>query len=181
MKSKNEFKPEVKFVTDSEKLENVILGLRRRDISDCLSPAVKHADDVLTHIALLNELAPGFFDEMLAIFIPHFMKLRHKAIIGEMAQQKADASGFGEEWREAIAAGNSPRQKDYIAKMVALFMKVKVVNQNEAIAEASRQLGREEDSIRKSVTRSKGRAKNKEAALVRACSGAGGTQKNSAP
>lgn len=161
MKTKSEFKVDVKLVTDSEKLENVILGLRRGDISECLSPAVKHAEEVLAHVALLNVLAPGFFDEMLAIFIPQFIKQRNRAAIGEMAQKKADEAGFGEEWREAIAAGNSPHQKDYIAKMVALTMKVNGVNQNQAIAEAAKQLGREEDSIRKVVTRSKGRTKNK--------------------
>lgn len=161
MKTKSEFKVEVKLVTDSEKLENVILGLRRGDISECLSPAVKHADEVLAHVVLLNDLAPGFLDEMLAVFVPHFMRQHNRAVIGEMAQKKADADGFGEEWREAIAAGNSPHKKDYIAKMVALTMKVNGVNQNQAIAEAAKQLGREEDSIRKVVTRSKGRIKTK--------------------
>lgn len=161
MKSKSEFKPDVKFVTDSEKLENVILGLRQGDISECLSPAVKHADDVLAHVVLLNELAPSFFDEMLSIFVPHFLRQHKRAAIGDMAQKKADEAGFGFEWREAIEAGNSPHQKDYISKTVSILMKVNGVNQNQAIAEAAKQLGREEDSIRKVVTRSKGRAKTK--------------------
>lgn len=153
--------PEIKLVTNSEKLSNVILALRRGDISECLVSDVKHADEVLASIVLLNDLAPGFFDEMLAIFIPRFAKQHNRAVIADLAQKRADADGFGDEWRDAITAGNSPKQKDYLAKMVALTMKAAGVNQNQAIGMAAAQLGREEDSIRKVVTRSKGRQKTK--------------------
>ena len=161
MKADNEPKLDVKLVIDSGKLENVILGLRHGDISECLAPDVKHADDVLTRIAFLGHLAPGFVDEMLDICIPHFIKQLNRARIGEMAQQRADADGFGDEWRKAIEAGNSPKQKDYLANMVSLYMKAYGVNQNQAIAAAANQLGREEGNIRRVVTRSKRRAKLK--------------------
>lgn len=158
---KSEFRPDVKLVIEPAKLESVILGMRGGDISECLVSEVKHAEQVLLHVAFLARMAPGFLDEMLAIFIPHFIKQHNRASLGDMAQQRADAEGFGQEWREAIEAGKSPHQKDYLSKMVTLFMKVKGVNQNQAIREAAEQLGRDEESIRRVVTRSKNRAKKK--------------------
>ena len=162
MKPKTEFKPEVKFVSDNEKLVNVILGLRAGDISNCLAPDVKHADELLTQIVFLNDLSPGLFDEMLAIFIPLKVRQHNQAVIGEMAQKRADEEGFGAEWREAIEAGRTPHQKDYMAKMVAILMKTCGMNQNQAISAAAKQLGREdEDNIRRTITRSKARKKPK--------------------
>ena len=161
MKSKTEFKTDIRLITDNEKLTKVILGLRQGDISECLISDVKHAEEVLAHIVLLNDLAPGFFDEMLAKFIPQFLRQHKQAVIGELAQKQADEEGFGEEWREAIEAGRSPHQKDYMAKMVALFMKTYGINQNQAIKAAAEQLGREEEDIRRTITRTKSRAKKK--------------------
>ncbi len=96
---------------------------------------------------------------MFAIFIPQFIKNHNRAALAEMAQQKADADGFGDDWREAIKAGKHPQQKDYIACMVALHMKLNGGNQNAAIKAIAEQAGREEDSIRRVVTRSKKRKK----------------------
>jgi hypothetical protein len=122
---------------------------------------VKHADEVLTQIVFLNDLAPGLFDEMLAIFIPLKVRQYNQAVIAEMAQKRADEDGFGAEWREAIEAGRSPHQKDYMAKMVALLMKTSGLNQNQAIRAAAEQLGREEGNIRRTITRSKKPKKSK--------------------
>jgi hypothetical protein len=161
MKPKSEFKPDVKLVIDPAKLESVILGLRKGDISECLVSEVKHAEDVLARVGFLAHIAPGFMDEMLAIFTPHFINQHNRAALAEMAQNRANEEGFGQEWREAIEAGKSPHQKDYLAKMVDLFMTAYGVSQAEAIRQASEQLGREEEDIRRSVTRSKKRRKNR--------------------
>ncbi len=152
---------DVKLSIDPAKLENVILALRAGNISECLVSDVKHAEEVLWHIGFLAYIAPGFIDEFLALFIPHFIKQRERAVISELAQERADAEGFGREWSEAISAGRSPHQNDFIAKMVTVQMKAAGVNQAQAIKAAAEQLCREEDSIRKSVTRSKKRAKSK--------------------
>lgn len=161
MKPKGEFKPDVKLVIDPDKLESVIHGLRERDISECMVSEVNHAEQVLVHIGFLARMAPGFMDEMLAIFVPHFIQQHNRAVISEMAQDKADEAGFGLEWREAIEAGRSPRQTDYLLKMVSLYMKVNGVSQAEATRAAAEQLGREEEDIRRTVTRSKNRTKKK--------------------
>lgn len=158
---KPEFNPNVKLAIDPAKLEKIILGLRAGDISECLVSDVKHADEVLTYIAFLARIAPGFMDELLAIFTPHFIAQHKRAIIGELAQQRADAEGFGQEWREAIEAGRSPNQKDFLAKMVGVYMKAEGVNQNQAIKAAAEQLGRDEGNIRRVVIRSKHRPKKK--------------------
>lgn len=146
---------------DNDKIERVILALRKGDISDCLVSDIKHAEEVLTKIGFLNHLAPGFADEMFDTYIPHFIALHNRAAIGEEAQKRADAGGFGSEWAAAIEAGQSSNQKDYLARMVSLYMKVNDVNQATAIRAAAEQLGRDEDSIRRQVTRSKSRKKAK--------------------
>lgn len=120
---------------------------------------MKHADEVLTKVALLNDLAPGFVDEMLEMWTIHFIQQLKRSVIEEMAQKRADEEGFGNEWAAAIEAGNSSGQKNYLANMVALYMKAAGVNQNEAIRAAADQLGRDESNIRRTVTRAKKRVK----------------------
>lgn len=146
---------------DSDRLINVIRGFEIGDISECLIPDVNHATEVLAGVIYLEDLAPGFFGEMLSVLIPHFEKMHYKKSMGEFAQKKADEEGIGEEWRAAIKAGNSPNQKDFMAMMVNIVMKTADVNQNEAIKMAATQLGRDEDSIRRIVTRSKARIKKR--------------------
>jgi hypothetical protein len=144
---------------DSGKLEKVIVGLEHGDISECLVSDVKHASEVLAKVAFLNHMKPGMMDELFDIFIPQFIKQHNREMLGEMAQKRADSDGFGDEWRDAINAGKSPLQKDFVAKMVTVYMKATGVNQNAAIRAAAEQLGRDEDNIRRTVTRAKKRGK----------------------
>lgn len=146
---------------DSDKLEDVIAGLMRRDISDCITPNVKHAEEVLTKVALLNHLAPGFMDEFFDMVIPHFAKQHHRAMLADLAQKRADEEGFGEEWRATIEAGRTPNHKGYLANTVAMVMKAHDINQNQAIKLVAAQSGREEEDIRRNVTRAKKQEKPK--------------------
>lgn len=149
--------PEGAFHFEAERLLNVIRALEDGDISDCKAPDVKHTIEAMTHVFMLADLVPEFLDGFMHIATRHYAAMHHKAMIGEMAQKRADAEGFGQEWREAIEAGNSPNKADYLAKMVAVMMKAEGLNQNQAIAKIAEQSGREADDIRRQVTRSKKR------------------------
>jgi hypothetical protein len=150
-----------KFKIEIERVARVAeaIGRGAGDLSDWLAPDQKHVCELLARVHMLQNLAPGFLDETFDLWIPHFTKLHNKAQIGAMAQSKADAAGFGVEWRAAIESGNSANQKDYMARMVAVHMKANNVNQAQAIRECAQQLGRDEDSLRRVVTRSKARKK----------------------
>lgn len=150
-----------KFKIDTERLWRVseVIGRGDGDLSGCLMPDIKHLCEVLGRVNVLQDLAPGFLDEMFDLWIPHFIKLHNKAQLGAVAQSKADAAGFGDEWRAAIEAGNSPNRKDYIARMVAMHMKANGVNQKQAISDLVAQTGRDVESVRRVVTRSKSRKK----------------------
>lgn len=143
---------------DSNKLNNVILGLEGGDISECLAPDVKHAAEVLAKVAFLNHMKPGMMDELFDIFIPQFIKQCNRETLGDMAQNRADAEGFGDEWSAAIEAGKSPNQAGYLARMVTVLMKAYGMNQAEAIRQIAAQSGRSEDDIRRVVTRAKKRS-----------------------
>lgn len=149
--------PEEAFHFEAERLLNVIHALEAGDISDCKASDVKHTIEAMTHVFMLANLVPEFLDSFMHNFTRHFAAMNYKAVIGEMAQKRADAGGFGHEWRAAIEAGNSPNKKDYLARMVAVIMKAKGLNQNQAIAEIAEQSGREAEDIRRQVTRSKKR------------------------
>jgi hypothetical protein len=149
--------PDVKFVIDGEKVLNVAVALGKGDVSECLAPDVKHVYELLAHVVVLEEIAPGFLDETLATWIPHFLKQRERAAVEAMALKKAGAAGFSEEWREAIATGRHPRQKDLLWKQVQLYMKANNASQADAIGAIAAHTGRDEDDVRRTVTRSKSR------------------------
>lgn len=169
-KQKESPKPvEGAFHFDAERLLNVLRALEDGDISECKAPDVKHAIEAMTRIFFLADLVPDFLDGFVEIATKHFAKMHQKALLGELAQKKADEEGYGEEWRAAIEAGKTPNKKDYMARMVELMMKAKGLNQNQAIEELARQAAKgdeapdvtysRENSIRRTVTRSKKRRK----------------------
>jgi len=157
------------FHFDAERLLNVMRALEAGDISDCKASDVKHAIEAMTHVFLLADLVPEFLDGFMDVATRHFAAMHRKAIIGEMAQKRADAEGFGQEWKAAIEAGNSPRKTDYMARMVAVMMKAEGLNQEQAIRKIAEQSGRGKDAtgkdvignIRKTVTRAKKRLRSK--------------------
>jgi hypothetical protein len=104
-----------KFEIEIERLHRVgeVLGRGKGDIEDFMSPDLKHLCKLLAYVTVLQEHAPGFMDELFALFIPHFTEESNKAALGEMAQKRANEEGFGAEWAEAIAAGKTPNKKNY--------------------------------------------------------------------
>jgi hypothetical protein len=151
-----------KFKIETDRLLRVAESLGRcdGDLSECLMPDLKHLCEILARLTVLQDLAPGFLDELFEISIPHFIKMHNKARIGAMAQSKADDAGFGNEWRAAIEAGNDPHQKDYIARMIEVHMKANDTDEKAAIDAMADQTGRDIDSIKRVVSRSKARRKN---------------------
>lgn len=149
------------FQIDTDRLFRIseVLGRGDGDLSDCLAPDLKHVCELLAHICILQRLAPGFLDEVFSDLIPHFIQQHNRAMIKEEAQKRADASGFGDEWRAAIAAGMDPKKKDYLANLVAAHMKANGVNQAAAINAISNQGGLDPESVRRTVTRAKKRKK----------------------
>lgn len=150
-----------KFKIETDRFLRVTEAIGRGDgdLTGCLMPDIKHLCEILARVAVLQDLAPGFMDEMFDVWIPHFIKMRDKAQTGAVAQGKADAAGFGDDWRAVVDAGNSPHQKDYIARVVSLQMKLTGCNQTQAIKTVAEQSGRDESSLRRTVTKSKARKK----------------------
>lgn len=147
------------FKIEPDRIRKVGIALDGGDISECMAHDVKHTCEVLAHVLILEDLRPGFIGEFMSVMIPHYIKIHNKQVIGEEAQRRADADGFGDEWRFAIEAGNHPKQKDYLALMVAVHMKANGVTQADAIRAIAKQSAGDEDSLRRTVTRSKNRAK----------------------
>ena len=149
------------FKIETERLFRVAEAIGRGDgdLSECLAPDLKHLSEILARLYVLQDLAPGFLDEMFASWIPLFVKESNRLFLAELAQKNANASGFGSEWAAAVAAGRSPKQKDYTANLAELYAKANGVNQSQAIKALAVHTGREEDSIRKVVTRTKKRKK----------------------
>lgn len=143
------------FQIDGEKLEKVATALGAGDVSECLVPDVKHVLEILARVQVLQDIAPGALDEFFDIFIPHFIKELNKKTVADEAQRRAEAEGYGEEWRRAVETGLHPKQKDYLSSLVALHMKVNGCSQADAIRACAGQTGRDEDSIRRTVTRAK--------------------------
>lgn len=155
----DEKRPNVYLHIDGEKVARVVAALGNGDVSECLAPDVKHVCDVLAHVRFCEAIAPGFLGEMFAIFIPQFIKNHNRAALAEVAQKKADEGGFGDDWRSVLEAGKHPLRKDFIPNLVALHEKLNGGNQNAAIKAIAEQSGRDADSIRRVVTRSKKRKK----------------------
>ncbi len=149
------------FKIETERLFRVAQAIGRGDgdLSECMAPDLAHMSEILARLCVLQDLAPGFLDEMFELWIPHFVNESRRLRVAEMAQQKANESGFGAEFAAAITAGRSPNQKDYVANLTALYAKANGVNQSQAIKALAEHTGRDEDSIRRVVTRAKKRKK----------------------
>ena len=162
MKSKFKNPPGyVPFEIDLNRLSHVAIALANRDISDCKIQDVDHVCKLLAHLVTIEQASPGFVNE-LCTFAPVWAKIYAKRQAEAKYQSMFDKAGLGEDFRAVVKAGNSPHQKDYMAGMVALQMKLADCNQTQAIKMLAEQSGRDEDwedSLRRTVTRSKARKK----------------------
>jgi hypothetical protein len=133
-------------------------GCMNGDLSACQPPDLKHIHELLEHIIAVEVADPGFMEEILS-FLPHLIKLKKAEVLGVFLQKECDERGFGGEWRDTVAAGKHPKQKDYMANMVAFHMKANGLNQSQSIQELARQSGKDKESFLRTVTRSKKRSK----------------------
>jgi hypothetical protein len=133
-------------------------GRMNGDLSDCLSPDLKHLAELLSRILALEIAAPGFTVNMQA-FLPHRIKLRKQAEHEALMQKKFDEMGFGEEWRGVRDAYRHPKKKDYMANVIAFNMKLHGMDQDQCIQAVARQSGESIESLRKAMTRYKNRIK----------------------
>lgn len=146
------------FHFEAERLLNVMRALGDGDISDCKTGDINHTIEAMTRVSVLADLVPGFMDEFMDIHLRYFALMHRRAVIGEWAQQRADAEGFGQEWRLAIEAGNSPNKKDHLEKMAAVLMKAEKLNQNQAAQKLAEFIGTDPENIARQLKRSKKRA-----------------------
>lgn len=153
----------VPFELNLDRIKNVAIALANRDISECKIQDVDHVSRLLTHLVAIEQASPGFVNELCS-FAPLFAEVYRKRQLEDKYQSRFEKLGLGEDFRELVEAGNSPHQKDFMPKMVGLQMKMTGVNQSKAIKELVRQSGRKdkenyEDSLRRTVSRSKARKK----------------------
>lgn len=133
------------------------LGRGNGDLSDCLTPDLKKVSDILAHIVILEDIAPGVLVNILGELIPFYIKRQRSESIKRLMQNKAEKEGFTQEWQAVLDAKNHPAKKDLIQSLVAFHMKVNGASQAESIRACATQLGKDEDSIRRVVIRSKKR------------------------
>lgn len=127
------------------------------DLSECLAPDLKKIAALLAHIAALEDLAPGLLANILSTLIPFYIKRQNSDSIKEFMGKKATMEGLDSEWQAVLKAKDHPLKKDLIQSLVAFDMKVRGVSQAESIKACATQLQKDEDSIRRVVTRSKKR------------------------
>lgn len=157
-----------KFQIDSDRLFRVSEAIARGDgnLEDCLAPDIKHMANILAHLCILQELAPGFLDEVFETMIPHFIKRHNEAAFLQAGEKFAEKNGVTNEFRALVEAKRAPNQKDLHEKAIALHMKLHGLTQAEAIRDMAKQIGRNdenvllvEQSVRRAVNRSKARKK----------------------
>lgn len=151
----------IPFDLELDRVTSVAIGLANRDISECKIQDVDHVCGLLAHLVAIERASPGFVNEVCS-FAPVWAKIYAKRQAEAKYQSMFDNAGLGDDFRAVIEAGNSPHQKDYMAGMVALQMKLAGCNQAQAIKNLAEQAGRDEDwedSLRRTVTRSKARKK----------------------
>jgi hypothetical protein len=147
------------FRVDQEKLSDVIDGLRKGDISDCMAPSVSHAADLL-HIILSTYVIKSDVFEQAISHYAHEVRRYQLQEIEKSLQAFADHHGFGEEFSAVAKASELPKMEGYQEKAVAMIMKSHRVCQNQAINMLAKAAGMEDsDNLRRTVIRQKKRKK----------------------
>lgn len=158
-KPKNEA-PAPEFQIEIESLIAVatVIGRGGR-ISKCKAPDVKHTLELLARVIALEELAPGVLSDILSTLIPYYLRMAFRAKRFEAEQKMADAAGAGDEYRAMVDAFKTGTQAEYIKAWIDAHMKANNWHQEEAVRAYAAQAGRDADSVRRTVTRQKARAK----------------------
>jgi hypothetical protein len=144
-------------------------GRPNGDLSDCRSLDVKHLVELLANILVLERIDPGITMEILEL-LPQRLKSRkqadqthlaqkHQAAYDAWTRNEFEKMGLGDEYRDVMAAHRHPKQKDYIANVIAFNMKLHGMDQDQCIQAFARQSGKSIVSLRKAMTRYKSRIK----------------------
>lgn len=159
-KPKNEAPaPEFQIEIESVIAVATVIGRGGR-ISNCKAPDVKHTLELLARVIALEELAPGVLSDILSTLIPHYLQRLKVDNFLKVAQQTADEGGFGDKFRAVVEAADSGKKSgEYVRALVDLQMQANNWSQADAVRAYALHTGREEDSVRRTVTRQKARAK----------------------
>jgi hypothetical protein len=149
------------FQLDLDKTLDVLLGLQKGDINDCQAKAVNHVSELLNIIICSKFMKSDVFDQAIG-FYPDIWLEYQERLAEERGKLFSSWLGFGEEFTVALQAQNEPQQAGLIAAFVNLVMKAKDLNQNQAIKVVAQATGRDEENIRRSVTRAKTRKQPKQ-------------------
>lgn len=144
---------------ETERLNAVFKGLKQGDIAECKTGDVRHAADLLAHVLLLEGVAPGLLTDVLSTLTPHHLRRAFREKRFEAEQKMADAAGAGDEYRAMVDAFKTGTQAEYIKAWIDAHMKANNWHQEEAVRAYAAQAGRDADSVRRTVTRQKARAK----------------------
>lgn len=143
----------------ADQVRRIAIAMGDGDVSECKSNELKHTVEVLALLLVIEEIAPGVIGEVLNTLAGHYIKQLRRDTIETEAAARANAAGFGSEWLTALDAARHPKQKDMLLRLVELHMKANHTSQAEAIRAIAAQSDKDEDSVRRIVTRSKARSK----------------------
>ncbi|WP_310567380.1 hypothetical protein [Hydrogenophaga sp.] len=147
------------FTFEPERLQGVVAALEKGDISECRALDVAHAAKVLRAVLLTDQLAPraiqGFFD----VGLPTLMMARVHEAEEQQAQEAADAMGWGEALSMVREARDRPNQRGLVEAMVNMAMLKTQGNRSKALEMVADYMGRDVESVRRSMNRAKSRKK----------------------
>lgn len=143
----------------ADQLRRIAQAMGDGDVSECKSNELKHTVEVLALLLVIEEIAPGVIGEVLNTLAGHYVKQLSRNTVASAAAKQAAAAGCSAEWLAALDAVRHPKQKDMLLRMVELEMKASQVDQNQAITAVAQQTGKDEDSVLRTVNRSKARSK----------------------
>ena len=148
------------FSFERDRVTNVINALDAGDISECKAPDVKHVSELLEHLVLLSFLAPsGWLDNLLNDQLVALYRQRERQELDKKALDLFSGLGMGEEVKKVIESRNAPNQAGRVAAEVELLTKMNGGNKTIAMTMLSNIHGRDVESIRRQVNRTKARKK----------------------
>jgi hypothetical protein len=149
----------VEFQFEPERLQAVVEALEKGDISECKAPSVIHAAKVLRAVLLVHSMRPDFWPEFFNGAIPSMLVANFEEASAQQAQQAADAMGWGEALAKVNEAHHQPQKKGLVEAMVNIAILSTGGNEAKAMEMVAEYLERDIDSIRRTVSRAKGRKK----------------------
>ena len=124
-------------------------------IEGCSIKDVRHVVALLAHVAVLEELRPGFFCSMLKTVMPVFVKQSSRLKVEAGYQRTADRMGYGAEMAAVIQASRSPGKKGLKPAVVKVAQAAMNVDEKTAVDEVAELFGVDPESLQRSMRRHK--------------------------